>query len=451
MPEPPDERFLRDLGALVSGPHAVLVAVSGGPDSLALLVLLSRTRDRHGLELTVGHVDHGIHPDSGRVAERVAAIVSRHQLPLRIGRLGLGPGTTETEARRARYAWLRTTADALTDPPESALLLTAHHAGDQAETVLMRFLAGSGLAGLAGMSPRQGRLIRPLLGWTPAELAEVVAASGEEPWDDPANRAPEHLRSWLRHEVLSGVRRRIPQVDQNLLRVREAASVDRTAWQELLEQLPGLGLTEKGRDISVAVKALTGYDSSLALRAIQALGTRAGRPIGLARARRVLALAQGGRSGSRVDLGGGWSGVLHFGRFSIRGPAGLEEGQGSGAGFVELSPGTVVHGRRILRCTRDTAPAVLPRRGFTTWVIPSKALGVRVWAPGDRIRPLGMTGRKRVARCLQEARIPLHDRGDWPVVVDAEGRVVWLAGVCRSDVSCPAPGTEAWRIDVGIA
>ncbi len=450
MPESPADRFLRDLGSLAPGSHVALVAVSGGPDSLALLELLAGTRDRHRWELTVGHVDHGISPESGQVADRVRATASRHQIPLRVGRLGLGAGTTETEARRARYAWLWRVADALTDPPGSALLLTAHHAGDQAETVLMRFLAGSGLAGLAGISPRRGRLIRPLLGWTPAELADLVAASGEEPWDDPANRSPEHVRSWIRHEVLPGVRRRIPRVDQNLLRVQAAASVDRAAWQEVLKLLPGLCLSEEGRNISVAVKALRGYDSSLALGVIQALGSRVRRPIGLRRARTVLALAHRGQSGRRVDLGGGWSGALDFGRLWIRCPADIGEGEGGG-GPVTLAPGTVVHGRRTLRCTPDTAPTVLLRDGPTTWVTPSESLQVRVWAPGDRIRPLGMTGRKRVVRCLQEARVPLHDREDWPLVVDAAGRVVWLAGVCRSDVSCPAPGTEAWRIDVGIA
>lgn len=446
MPEAPAERFLRDLGALVSGAHAALVAVSGGPDSLALLELLSRTRDRHGLRLTVGHVDHGISPESGQVAARVRAAASRHQVPVCVGRLGLGPGTTETEARAARYAWLWAAADALTDPPGSALLLTAHHAGDQVETVLMRVLAGSGLAGLAGMSPRRGRLVRPLLNWSADALADLVSHSGEEPWDDPANRDRDHQRSWIRHEVLPGMRQRIPRVDQNLLRVQAAAAVDRTAWQTVLEQLPGLGLREEERNISVAVKALTGYDSSLALRVVQALGTRAGRPIGLARARQVLALARRGQSGRRVDLGRRWSGALAFGRLWICRPVDMRVD-----GVVELSPGTMVHGRRIFRCTPDTAPKEQPRRGPTTWVTPSGPLWVRVWAPGDRLRPLGMDGRKRVVRCLQEARIPLHDRRDWPVVVDQEARVVWLAGVCRSDVSCPAPGTEAWRIDVGIA
>src|SRR5262245_60583581 len=194
---------LRRLG-LPPGP--VLVAVSGGPDSVALLDLLCRTRDSHRLEPAVGHVDHGIHPDSGVVARQVAKLAAELGVPCLVETAGLGRDAGETEAREARYRLLFALADRLGIGP----VLTAHPADDQIETVMLRVLGGSGPAGLAGMAPVAGRLVRPLLSFRREELARYVEERGWTVWHDPANRSPDHLRSWLRQELLPSVRRRIP-------------------------------------------------------------------------------------------------------------------------------------------------------------------------------------------------------------------------------------------------
>src|SRR6185369_9543497 len=107
----------------------------------------------------VAHFDHGIHPDSAAVASGVRTLAARYRLEYEEGRGALGPAAGETSARAARYAWLEATRARL----DAALIFTAHHADDQAETVLMRVLKGSGPAGLAGMAARQGALVRPLL------------------------------------------------------------------------------------------------------------------------------------------------------------------------------------------------------------------------------------------------------------------------------------------------
>src|SRR6188474_3017318 len=128
------ERFIAHLSKLELAGKRVLIAVSGGPDSLALLDLLVEARIHLALDLIVAHVDHGIHPDSGLVAQRVQMAAARYGLPFEMGRLALGAEASETEAREHRYAWLegarrRTGAD---------WILTAHHADDQVETILMR-------------------------------------------------------------------------------------------------------------------------------------------------------------------------------------------------------------------------------------------------------------------------------------------------------------------------
>src|SRR5687767_11425226 len=200
-----------------------LVAVSGGPDSVALLDLLARSPDVHGLELVVTHVDHGIHPDSGRVAEEVRKLADAYELQLEGARLELGSDVGETAARQERYAWLEATRLRV----GAQYIVTAHHADDQVETVLMRVLEGSGPAGLAAMAPVNGCLIRPLLAFRRSQLLQYLEDVGLQAWIDPANADPRHLRSWIRSELLPLMRTRLPQVDARLERVARHAARDR--------------------------------------------------------------------------------------------------------------------------------------------------------------------------------------------------------------------------------
>src|SRR5882672_2256786 len=220
--------FLSHLAGFGLGRSRAVVAVSGGVDSLALLDLLVRGRSSHGLELIVAHADHGIHPDSALVAGRVAAAAASMDVPAETGRLELGAAATETMAREARYTWL----ESVRRQSGAQWVVTAHHSDDQAETVLMRLLRGSGPAGLAAMADREGTIVRPLLPYTRAQLAEYAAVRGLEGWCDPANHDSRFLRSWLRHEVLPTLRARLPEVDRDLLRAGRQAALDREAWDQ---------------------------------------------------------------------------------------------------------------------------------------------------------------------------------------------------------------------------
>ena len=434
------DAFRRHLATLALPPGRALVAVSGGPDSVALLDLLRRTSDLHGLTLVAAHFDHGIHPASAQVAHGVEAFARSMGLEFACGRGALGHDAGETVARRARYAWL----ESLRRREGAELILTAHHADDQAETVLMRLLAGSGPAGLAGMAARVGPLVRPLLPFRRVVLLRHVRAVGLPVWLDPANQDPRHLRSWLRTEVLPLLRARLPDVDQRLLRAGHQAGRARAGWNALLEQLPGLDFRVEHDGVSVAGRVLSGYDSALGEMVLGAAARRAGCPFGPTRAARVLALAARGVSGSRVPLGGGWSAEVAFGRLRLaRGtPAVTPDTRWTLAG----SRGQRDWGRWrfVWRC--EPAPVAQDRGGWSTWLAPAGPLTVRHWQVGERLRPLGGRGRRLLVRCFQDARVPRSRRDDWPVLADADG-VVWIPGVCRSDALLPEPGTEALRVD----
>ena len=187
------------------------VAFSGGLDSSVLLHLLSRCRRARELGLRALHVDHGLHPDASRWAEHCVEFAGSLALPIRVLRVaverngGLG---LEAAAREARYG-------ALTGALEQGeWLATAQHQDDQAETLLLRLLRGSGSRGLAAMRATRplghAVLWRPLLGWPRAEL-QRYADEHQLIWiEDPANADPRHDRSWLRQEILPRIRQRWP-------------------------------------------------------------------------------------------------------------------------------------------------------------------------------------------------------------------------------------------------
>jgi tRNA(Ile)-lysidine synthase len=192
------------LAALATWPAGDLaLAVSGGLDSTVLLEAVASTRAAHGRRARVLHVDHGLHPESARWAERVVALAEDFELPATVLRVAVEDRTghgLEAAARRARYAAL---ARALA-PGE--LLLTAHHADDQAETVLLRLMRGAGHEGLAAMRPlrpfARGWLGRPWLAVPRAAIRARAKACALDWIDDPANARLAHDRNYVRHEVL---------------------------------------------------------------------------------------------------------------------------------------------------------------------------------------------------------------------------------------------------------
>ena len=197
------DRFRGDLDAVVSPQARIGVAVSGGPDSLALLLLAAAARPG---QVEAATIDHGLRPEARSEAEMVASVCER--LGVRHATLAARwsevPETAIQErARNQRYRLLGYWAE------ERGLdaIVTAHHAEDQAETLLMRLARGSGVRGLAGIRPRSVspgahiRLVRPLLGWRRAELEQVCADAGVEPVSDPSNQDEQFERVRVRRSL----------------------------------------------------------------------------------------------------------------------------------------------------------------------------------------------------------------------------------------------------------
>ncbi|MGH7528778.1 MAG: tRNA lysidine(34) synthetase TilS [Gemmatimonadales bacterium] len=434
---------------LLGRPGTAVLAVSGGADSVALLDLLHGMAGELGLELVVAHADHGIQTAGRAVGRTVGQLAAQYSLPFELGELHLGADATETVARRARYAWLREVQARV----GATYLVTAHHRDDQIETVLLRVLRGSAPAGLAGMAAR-GRdgLVRPLLPFTRRELAEHVARRGLPVHDDPANRDPRHLRSWIRVDLLPRIVERLgPRVLDDLSDLRRHAARERRAWDRVLDLVPALDLRmEPGRNgFAVARGGLGDYDNALSIALLRAAARRSGLVLGPARALRLLRFAQHSPSGRRLPLGGGWTAEVAFDRLRVLRDiaCAMERVVPSGAQGSAVLGG----GEFRIHWTSDRAPERLERAAWTTWIPPQAAWEVRAPRPGDVVVPLGGVGRRPLRRLLMEARVARSARARYPVVVSGAGpeaTILWVPGICRSADDVPAPGTEAVRLDV---
>jgi tRNA(Ile)-lysidine synthase len=428
-----------DAARLLTRPGPTVVAVSGGPDSVALLDLLTRLAPERRLEVVVAHADHGIGQGSGTVAAAVEELARPYGVPFELGELRLGSGASETIARRARYAWLREVQHRY----GARYLVTAHHRDDQVETILLRVLRGSAPAGLAGMAGR-GRdgLVRPLLPFARRALAAYVAERDLDAHDDPANRDPRHLRSWVRHSLLPPLLERLGgRVADDVLRVGRHAADERRAWDEALELVPVLDLRLQAVGFDVARGVRAGYHKTLSVALLRAEGRRAGVRIGPRGAARLAALAQGG-SGRRAELGAGWEGEAAFDRLVV---------QRCGAVVAEpvvatAERGAAAFGGFAVCWAPGHAPERLERGGWTTWVTQA-GWELRPLRPGDRLRPLGGPGGRAVRRLLSEARVPRSRRGGYPILARGE-TILWVPGICRSADEVPQPGTAAVRVDV---
>ena len=197
------DRALQDASPSLRG-RSIVVGLSGGADSVALVDALASLRRRRGFRVVAAHLDHGLRRDSAADAAFCAAFCESLDVPLRTGtaavraRAARERGGIEQAARRERYAFLR----AVRDEEKAAAIAVAHTRDDQAETLLLRLLRGAGATGLAGKRPKTGDLLRPLLAVSRAEVLAHLRERGHDWREDPSNADLEIRRNRVRHELL---------------------------------------------------------------------------------------------------------------------------------------------------------------------------------------------------------------------------------------------------------
>ena len=433
------ERALR-RHAMLAGGETVLVAVSGGADSVALLHLLRTLAPAWHLALHVLHVDHQLRSDSARDARFVQDLGARLGIPVEVATVEVAPrDSLEAAARQARYAAL----DACADRIRADRIAVGHTADDQAETVLMRLVEGTGVRGLAGIPPVRGRVIRPLIECHRAPLVEELRRSGFEWVEDPTNRDPKFLRNRIRHELLPLLAGSYsPGIAGALARVaglvREAVeALERVAAAELER----LGAVEDDA-VTLPLGELRALPRQVAAEVLRQaagrLGSRAPLRAWAHRGLRRVLVEPAPRGPFR--LGGVTLEVsgprVRLGRSTL---PGLVERSLSVPGRVELPELGKALEAMLIEAEGYAIPEEPGRVAFDADELPP-TLVVRARRAGDRIEPFGGCART-VKHLLIDAKVPRWDRGRVPVV-EASGRILWLAGVRRG---AAAPVTARTR------
>jgi tRNA(Ile)-lysidine synthase len=412
-------------GGLIRPGEPVLVMVSGGGDSVALLDIAHRL----GASVTALHVNYGLRDSAAGDEELVRRLCGERGVPLTVELVSLAPaGNLQEAARDARYAL----AERLADGDYAA----AHTASDQAETVLYRLAVSPGSRALHGMASRRGRLVRPLLEVTREEVRDYLRARGLEWREDPSNADRRFARARVRHDVLDALRELSPAAERT---IAETARQLRDE-AEVLDAAVNDALTELGEGPAVSLDALTEHPPALRRLILRALAERAApapaspasRPLSRREADEILRL--GGRGSKSIDLGGGLRAIAEYGtlRFT-RAP------DAEAPPPVELAvPGQARFGNWEIE-----ARIGVPGDVAVTDVGP--AMTVRAWRDGDRMRPAGLGGSKSLQDLFTDRKVPRALRRTLPVV-EAGGEIVWVAGVAvdeRFAAEADAPGAVA--------
>jgi len=430
-------------GELAEGDR-VVVAFSGGLDSTALLHALRFGGSTPPTDVVAAHFDHGMREGSRADADWVVGLCRAWGVELRVG-TAEGALATEEEARRARYEFL----EAVRLRVGARLVLTAHHADDQAETVLFRLLRGTGPLGMAGIPVlRDPGILRPLLDVWREDLEEYARTVGLSWREDPTNESRRHARNVLRRSVIPEVERDVaPGARRALHRLAELAREDEAGWNSLLpEMLDSLDAHRDGDGrLSVDHGRLAAFHPAVRARLIRALAERVGLGLDASATRRAVDFVEAASSGASIDL----RRSVILGRDLDRVVLGAPHEATPQVPLVipDVGPGS---GEAIL--AGDTVhvswgcadlPGVGGRR-FDPEAL-RFPLMVRSRGPGDRIRLPG--GTKKVKKLLLERRIPVSQRDRVALIVDAEGDVLWIPGVAGADLP-PLRVEGALRIGV---
>ncbi len=418
---------LRGACAVLPGSH-VLVAVSGGADSTALLCFFCEIRETYPISVSCAHVEHGIRGAASEEDMRfVKALCKQKNVPFYGGRVDV-PGYArahgcglEEAARALRYDFLEKTAEAV----GADAIALAHHRGDQAETVLLHAARGSDIRGLCAMRWRRGKLIRPLLDAEPEALRAYLRRIGQ-PWrEDETNACEDYARNRIRRSALPALAAAYPDAQGALARLAASAQRDEDYFAKRLDEL-GLGVPLKlVNGACLPREKLAGLHPALAGRALVGLIERAGAPTQSAQTVSHLLDGLPGRGtmnlsgGARAEIGARYVAILRAEQTVAETPLNL-------SGATETPFGSFIVRRAEPGETGD---------GVHSQTVDADRLAGAViapWQSGETMTPFGAKSPVRMKKLLEDVEHAL--RRSVPVLKNGENTLLWMPGVRPAEI-----------------
>ncbi|WP_026850496.1 tRNA lysidine(34) synthetase TilS [Gemmatimonas phototrophica] len=410
----------------VDGP--LVLAVSGGRDSMALLHAMARWAP--GRIAAVATFDHATGSYATEAASLVAAQARRLGLTV-VRERARATGRSEAAWRDARWSFLRRVARGF-----KARVVTAHTRDDQLETIVMRALRSSGARGLAALAAPTS-VLRPWLGVSRAELARWVESEGLSYLEDPMNASRDFLRGRVRHELLPAIAQAAPAFAEAMLAIGERAAQWRRDVERHLDSC-GVSLNADGTRLTVPTRVLEQTTAEGQAVLWPALCARVGVTLNANGTREAVRFTMSRRSGAHISLAGG---------------ATIARRRDARGELFEVRRDAPHHATwTVYDGSSDALPPRFGRWRFRrlgveplakdAWCIGLPAatpVVVRPWKEGDRIRTAGAPAGRRVTRYFTESRVPVLDRPFWPVLL-VEGEPLWIPGVCRGLAAPSRPG-----------
>jgi tRNA(Ile)-lysidine synthase len=412
------------VAAVLGGSDRIILAVSGGIDSMTLLDAACARLP--GERVTVASFDHGTGPAAAAAVDLVRDEAADRGVEFVAGRASTRL-TGEAALREARWGFLRAVAR-----ERRGTIWTGHTEDDQIETVLMRLMRGAGARGLAGLYA-ESDVVRPLV-TVRRECVETYARRRGLRWiEDPSNAAVGYLRNRVRHELLPSLRGVDPAVDGYLLETARRAADWRRDVGALVDLSAEVRVIDDGRGLSVPVDCFGEPVAESARLVWPHLASRIGAVLDRRGIERLAQFTVNSRVGARVQLSGGWEVVRARNSFGLRRVSSRE----AAAQSSPLSDG-MRFGAWSFRAEGSAGVAV-PHDHWSAWLPTRHPLTVRQWRPGDAMRVGRGGSRRKVKHLLSAAGVTGHERAGWPVVVSGD-EIVWIPGVRRIELAAARSG-----------
>ena len=406
-------------------PNANLIlAVSGGIDSVVLLDLLKELQPIWNWQISIAHLDHKSRSDSEFSAKLVSQLSEQYGLPFYLGQLD-GTDSSESAMRKKRYEFLESVAIGT----NADYIVTAHHLDDRIETSVFNTIRGADRDGITALKPIRGKIVRPLLPFTKGQITTHAVVKDLAYHEDSSNSDVSYSRNFVRHKVLPHATEIMPDFRYEFIeRLDHLESLNDKIKTGLNQVFELVKVSDKVGRIVLRRTAFLKLSPIIQINLIALLSRKLHSGIGLTKRNldESLKFLFSAKTGAQSHVMPGLQLERRYDTFIITLAGSTTNVKQSQSSSI-LSPGGKVSVSDLILLCRESFLATECEYIF----IKPMTIYVRSWQPGDRVSPVGMDGSKKLQDIFVDKKVPRNMRSIWPVVVTGDNEIIWVPGLVR--------------------